>query len=98
MLCEGSTFGIHPRFGSPEKNININFSKTNTKCCLSLPYNADKSYLFVSAKEVFKFKADNKNINFSTQFFLGSISNGFNAAESITILLISPTYQTFANI
>ena len=30
-------------------------------------------------KEIFKFKADNKNVNFPTQFCLGSISNGFGA-------------------
>ena len=29
-----------------------------------------------------KFKADNKNANFPTQFCLGSISNGFGAPES----------------
>ena len=43
------------------------------KLCLSLRYNADHSYLFVNGKEVFKFKTDNKNVNFPTQFRLGSI-------------------------
>ena len=38
------------------------------------------SYLFVNKK--FKFKADNKNVNFPTQFCIGSISNGFSATES----------------
>ena len=33
-------------------------------------YNADNSYLFVNGKEIFKFKADNKNVNFQTQFSL----------------------------
>ena len=45
-------------------------------------YNADNSYLFVNGKEIFKFKANNKNVNFPTQFFLGSISNGFSGTES----------------
>ena len=31
---------------------------------LSLQYNADNSYLFVNGGEIFKFKADNKNVNF----------------------------------
>ena len=32
---------------------------------------------------MFKFKADNENVNFSKQFSLGSISNGISATESI---------------
>ena len=49
---------------------------------MSLCYNADNSYLFVNGKEIFKFKADNKNVNFLTQFCLGSISNGFSTIKS----------------
>ena len=49
---------------------------------MSLYYNSDTSYLFVNGKEIFNFKAENKNVNFSTQFCLGSISNGLSAAES----------------
>ena len=45
-------------------------------------YNADNSYLFVNGKEIFKFKAGNKSVNFSTQFCLGSISKGFSTTES----------------
>ena len=30
-------------------------------------------------EKIFKFKAGNKNVNFPTQFCLGSISNGFSA-------------------
>ena len=55
------------------KVLSINFSKANTKFFLSLHYNADNSYLFVNRKEIFKFKADNENINFRHQFCLGSI-------------------------
>ena len=83
-----------------ENNFSIIFSKANTKLCLSLLYKADNSYLFVNGKEIFNFKADNKNVsNFATPFCLGSISNGFSALESkrlsffqlITILLINLT-------
>ena len=66
VLGEGPTFGINGSFGSPEKRFNINFSKANTKFCLSLHYNTDNSYLFVKGKEIFKFKADNINVNFPT--------------------------------
>ena len=44
-----------------QKKININFSKAKTKFCLSLHYNAGNSYLFVNGKEVYRFKASNKN-------------------------------------
>ena len=74
--------GINGTFGSPEKKFHINFSKGNTKFYLDLHYNADNSYLYVNGKEIRKFKADNKNVNFPTQFCLGSISNGFSATES----------------
>ena len=43
---------------------------------------ADNSYLFVNRKEIIKFKADNKNVNFPTRFCLRSISVGFSATES----------------
>ena len=33
------------------------------------------SYLFVNGKKIFKFTADNKNVNFPPQFCLGSISS-----------------------
>ena len=55
--------------------------------CLILHYNADNSYLFVNGQKIFKFKADNKNVNFQTQFCLGSISNGFKASESREVSL-----------
>ena len=44
-------------------------SKARAKFCWSLRYNGDNSYLFVNGQEMFKFKANNKNVNFSTQFF-----------------------------
>ena len=46
------------------------------KIQVSLHHNADNSFLFVNGKEIFKFKFDNKNVNFPTQFCLGIISNG----------------------
>ena len=67
VLGEGPTFVINGSFGSPNKMFSINFSKSNTKFCLSFHYNADNCYLFVNEKEIFKFKADNKNVNFPTQ-------------------------------
>ena len=68
-------------------NFSINFSKAKTKFCLSLHYNADNSYLFVNGKEIFKFKAEKKDVNFPTKFCLGSISNGFSTTVSREISL-----------
>ena len=64
------------------KKFDINFSKAKTKFCLSLHYNDDNSYLFVNGKEIYKFKASNKNVNFPSQFCLGSTSNKFDNVES----------------
>ena len=61
ILGEGDTLGINGSLGASEKkNIGINFSKVNTKLCLSLHYNSDNSYLFINGKEIYKFKASNK--------------------------------------
>ena len=60
------------------QKFSIDFSTAKTKFCLSLQYNGDNSYLLVNRKE---FKADNKNVNFSTQFCLGIISEKFGAIE-----------------
>ena len=93
ILGEGPTFRIKVSFGSVEKMFSINSSRPNTKFCLSLHYNADNNYLFVNRKEIFKFKADNKNVNFPTQFCLGSISNGFSATESREVSLNGNAYD-----
>ena len=81
------------------KNLVLNLLK-------QIQNNADNGYLFVNEKEIIQFKADNKNLNFPTQFCLWSISDGFSANESrevslngnvydfqlITILLINLTF------
>ena len=59
-----------------------NFSKASTRFCLSSHYNANNTYLFVNGKELFKFKASNKNFSFPTQFCLESMSKVFSATES----------------
>ena len=52
---------------------------------MSFHYNADNSYLFVNGKEIFKFKTENKNVNFPTQFCHGSISNIFSATRELSL-------------
>ena len=58
-----------------QKKNNINFSKANTKCCLSLHYNSDESYLYINKTQICKFKAKD-NISWYN-FCLGSISKDF---------------------
>ena len=82
VLGKDPTFDINESSGSVEKNVGINFSKVKTQFLLILHYNADNSFLFVNGKEIFKFKADNKNVSFLAQFCLGSMSNGFIATQS----------------
>ena len=54
---------------------------------MRLHYNDDNSYLFANGEEMFKFKAYKKDVNFPTQLYLGSISNGFRAIESRKVTL-----------
>ena len=49
--------------------------------------------MYVNGKEIFKFKADNKKVNFLTQFCLGSISNGFSATKSKEVSLNGNVYD-----
>ena len=92
ILGEDRTYGINGRFVTTEKNVSINLGKGNTKFLLSLHYYGDNSYLFVNRREIFKFKADNKNINFPTQFYLGSISNEFGVTASREVSLKENVY------
>ena len=57
---KGTTKNIMGSACEPEQKAIINFSKANTKFCLSLHYNHDNSYLFVKDKEIYKLKVDNK--------------------------------------
>ena len=54
---------------------------------MSLLYSSENSYFFVSGKEIYKFKAYNKNVNFPNQSRLGSISNKFDyvGAEEVSL-------------
>ena len=59
-----------------EKLYSINFTKTNTKFCLSLHYNGSNSYLFVNGTEIHKFKTKDSEIIAAT-ICLGNISREF---------------------
>ena len=58
-----------------------------------MQYNGDNSYLFVNGKKIFKFKANNKNVNFPTRVFLGSISDECSAVDSREVSLWGNVYD-----
>ena len=72
ILGKGHTQGLEHTL-SAEKLYSINFTKKNTKFCLSLHYNGANSYLFVNGTEIIKFKAKDSEIS-AYALFLGKIS------------------------
>ena len=66
ILGKGPTQGLQHTL-TAEKLCPIDFTKENTKFCLSLHDNVANSYLFVSATEIIKFRAkDSKITAYST--------------------------------
>ena len=65
---------------SAEKTYSINFTKVNTKFCLSLSYNGANSYLFINSTENHKFTAKDSQI-VPNNFCLGNVSKYFSASE-----------------
>ena len=72
ILGEGPTQGLEHTL-SAEKLYSINFTKKNTKFCLSFHYNGANSYLFVNGTEIIKFKAKDSEIH-AYSLSLGNIS------------------------
>ena len=54
----------------------VNFTKENTKFCLSFPYNGADSCFFVNGKEIHKFAAKDSEIT-PYELCLGNISKDF---------------------
>ena len=72
VLGKGPTQGLEHTL-TAEKMYSINFTVTNKKFCLSLPYNGANSYLFVNGIEIYKFKTKGSEI-FVGPICLGNIS------------------------
>ena len=72
ILGKGPTQGLEHTL-TAEKLYPINFTKENTKFCLSLYYNGANSYLFVNDTEIIKFKAKDSEIS-TYPLCLGNIS------------------------
>ena len=72
ILGKGPTQGLQHTL-SAEKLYQVNFTKKNTKFCLSLHYNGANSYLFVNGTEIINFKAKDSEI-LAYSLCLGNIS------------------------
>ena len=70
-----------------------NFSKVKTKLFLTWHYNSDNSYLFTNGKDIYKFNASNKDVNFPSQFCLRSISNKFDYIDQQEVSLKGNVYD-----
>ena len=77
ILGKGPTQGLEHTLAA-EKLYSINFTKENTKFCLSLHYNGANSYLFVNGTEIHKFTAKDTEI-VPNNLCLGNVSKDFSA-------------------
>ena len=80
ILGKGPMQGLGEHSLSGEKMYLTNFTKVNTKFCLSLHYNGENSYLFVNSTEIHKFKAKDSMI-VPNNLCLGNVSKDFSASN-----------------
>ena len=110
ILGIGPMQGLGEHSLSAEKMYSINFTKVNTKFCLSLHYNGANSYLFFNGTKIHKFTAKDSTI-IPNNLCLGNVSKDFSTSNmkktgfngyiydfSIMILMRSLIYKTFINI
>ena len=79
ILGKGFTQGLEHTLAA-EKLYLINFTKENTKFCLSLHYNGVNNYLFVNGTETTKFKAKDLEIT-AYPLCLGNISKNWSVDD-----------------
>ena len=80
ILGKGPTQGLGEHSISAEKMYSINFTKVETKFCLSLHYNGVSSYLFVNGTEIHKLLAKDSMI-VPKNLCLGNISKDFSTSN-----------------
>ena len=81
VMGEALVQGINDTTIYAEKNFYRNFTDPGKKFVLSLHYNGDNSYLFVSGRQELKFKAKNDQI-INEKLFLGYLSSEWTTSES----------------
>ena len=80
LLGKGPTQGLGKHSLAAEKKCSINFTKVNTKFCLSLHYNGDDTYLLVDGTEIIKFK-EKDSMTVPNNLCLGNVSKDFSASK-----------------
>ena len=80
ILGKAPTQGLGEHSLSAEKMYSINFTKVDTKFCLSFHYNGGNSYLFVNGTKIHKFTAKDSEI-VPNNLCLGNISKDFSASN-----------------
>ena len=78
ILGRGPTQGLGEHSLTAEKIYSINFTQTKKKFCLRLHYNGANSYLFVTGREMHKFKAKDSKV-VPSPLCLGNISKDWSA-------------------
>ena len=81
ILGKGPTQGLEDT-QTAEKLYSINFTKNNTKICLSLHYNEANSYLFLNGTGIYEFKVKDSEI-VAYPLCLGNISKEFSVNNMI---------------
>ena len=81
VMGEALVQGINDTTIYAEKNFYRNFTDPGKKFVLSLHYNGDKSYLFVSGRQELKFKAKNNQI-IDEKLCLGNLSSEWTTSEA----------------
>ena len=80
ILGKSPIQGLGEHSLSAEKMYSINFTKTNTKSCLSLHYSRANSYLFIDGTKIHKFTARDPKI-VPDNLCLGNVSKDFLAGN-----------------
>ena len=53
ILGKGPTQGLDDTMLTAEAQYSVNFPRSNRKCCLSLHYNGNNSFLFVNTTNIY---------------------------------------------
>ena len=80
ILDKCPTQGLEHTLGA-EKMFSINFTKENTKFCLSLHYDGANSYLFVNGREIIKFKTKKDSEILANSICLRNISKDWSVGN-----------------
>ena len=92
ILGKGPTQGLGEHSLSAGKMYSINFTKVNTKFCLSLHYNGANSYLFVNGTEIHEFTAKDSEI-VPNNLCLGNVSKDLSASNTKKTGFIGQIYD-----